>query len=806
MLARILLLCLFLAPVITVAQSWKEGRVQGSVKDQSTGSALPSVNVVLMHTTDSSIVTGAVTDENGKFSVTGIPAGTYVVEFRMIGYAEKRTHAFTIDEHHKELDIGVNRLSQVSLNQDEVVVSAQKYLMTTTVDRKIYNVDQDVVNKTGSVSQVLENVPSVQVDMDGNVSLRGSSNVTILIDGKPSPLLDKNSADVLQSMPANSVDKIEVITNPSAKYQPDGTAGIINIVMKKDVDMGINGSATGNYGLEGRRNANLHLNYNPGRYNIFGSYSIRQDDRNRDNSDQRTIIDSTTGAVSYYHQDTYTHLHPLSNFGLLGTDVHMTDADMAGASAHLWYNQFARTDSATTVLRDSVENPYNIYARNRLDHEYQKEYGFTTYYEHDFDGKDHKLRFDFSNSNSPEQENNNYTNPYYLPQSATSFDNTIIGQIDNDNKASLEFSQTFDDKSKFEAGYAGDFEHDDFNFFATTFDTTQLVFVEDPIETNHFIFNQAIHAEYLTYERSFGGLGMLAGLRVEESLVSEKLLTLDSNSSYSLFNLYPTMHLSYQLTPGTDLQLNYSRRTNRPGGEDLNPFPEYRDPRNPTSGNPALKPEYVDAVELGVQLQNDLFSFIPSLFYRYTTNKFTTITIPLNDSTLLMTRENLASDQATGLELIGSLNLGETFSTHASVNAFYDQIDAANLGYSSNSSTITWFGNWTISVHATKTLSLQTNANFNSKRLTPQGVNQPSYYFNAGARQDFMDGRLSLNATLSDIFGTLRRELDLNTQYLDQTVVNWRDKQVFFLGLTYRFSSPGDTEKEDSWKYDDSGG
>ncbi len=795
-------------PIIVSAQTWKDGSLTAVIKDKSSKEAIPDVNVVVCKPADSSVVTGNVSDKSGKVSIINIPAGSYFADFRMIGYRGFRTHVFVIDSTHRKLNLGTISLSEGEVNQEEVVISAQKYLMTTLVDRKVYNVEQDVVNKAGTASQILQNLPSVQVDLDGNVSLRGSSTVTFLVDGKPSPMLDQNSAEVLQQIPASSIEKIEVITNPSAKFKADGTAGIINLVMKKDSDAGLNGNIGANAGNDSRENANIRLNYNSGSYNIYGSYSIRQNERNRNNSDTRALTDSSTNVMTSYHQDALSHDRPISHFAQLGFGDHFTEADEFGGSGHFMYTLFTRTDSFRTILRDSNENIFNSFDRDRFDlNEYHKAYGFTAYYEHDFPGTDSKLRFDFNNSTAPEDEFNHYTNHYWLPQSPTTFDSTQVGQIENNNLVSLDYSNVYDDKSKLEIGYSSEFRKSTFNIYAATLDTVQKIFIENPLWTNRFTYDQAIHAAYITYQHSFGQLGALAGLRMEEAFTTDNIELRDTSFSNNYFNVYPSLHLSYKISDGASIQLNYSRRINRPDGEDLDPFPEYRDPRNPTVGNAHLQPEYIHSIELGIQFETDLFSFFPSLYYRHTANRMTSVTTFFSNDSSYTSRENLSSDESAGLELIAEMNIGHVITSNASTNAYYDKIDASNLGYGSNLSTVAWSGTWTTSIHASNSFVFQVNANFNSTRLTPQGEYRPSYVINIGARQELMDGRFALSATVADAFKTQRRQLELNTPYLDQTVISLRDAQVWFVGCTYFFSATKQKkESDDTWHYDDSGG
>lgn len=785
-----------------LAQDTKTGTIKGSVIDETTNRPVEFVNVVLHQKVDNAIVTGKTTDKTGTFDFIDAPAGEYFLKFSLIGYKEKTTPVFTIDSQHQHLNLGEVTLLATTVDLDEVLVTAEKSMFNNSIDRKVYNIDQDLMSKAGSASELLQNVPSVQVDIDGNVSLRGSSNVLIMINGKSSPLMDKNSAEALQQMPASSIEKIEVITNPSAKYKPDGTSGIINIVQKKNTTLGINGNLTANAGNQGRYNGNIRLNYNPGNYNMYVNYSLRKDNRNRTNTDVRAQGDAAS-VLTYYNGNLVSYASPLSNMVALGLDYHIDARNQFGISGNYFINTFTRTDNLNTVLQNDAGATTEQYSRNRFDPEYEKEYGFTTYLQRNFPKEEHTLRLEFTTTQSPEQEDNHFTNMYSLPANSTSYDNTLITQGDSRNQLSLDYSNPLTENSTVEAGYAGEFKSNNFDFYAEYFDTILRHFVKDVTKTNRFLFDESINALYVTYKQSFGAFGFLGGLRTEQASRKSDLVTKDYIFSDRYFTIFPTMHLSYKLSGTAELQLSYSLRTNRPRGEDLNPFPEYRDPRNVSAGNPTLLPEYIHSIELGCQFQNDLISVLPAVYYRYTYNRFTSLTQAINDSTLLTTRYNLANDQSGGLEVIVSANLGEIITAHWSASGFHNQIDASNLGYSDKKSITTWSSALTFNVNLAKASRVQINSNYNSSRLTPQGENSPSYVVNMGFRQELLDGKVSLLLTASDIFKTLKRQLELNTPGLNQIVVNTRDSRIVFLGFTYHFGAPPKKSKDDQLRYED---
>jgi hypothetical protein len=352
-------------------------------------------------------------------------------------------------------------------------------------------------------------------------------------------------------------------------------------------------------------------------------------------------------------------------------------------------------------------------------------------------------------------------------------------------------------------GYAAEFPSSDFDFRVDYFDTSRQICVRDTAKSNRFHHDEAIHAWYGTYRWSLGKLGVVAGLRGEYSSVKSDLVTLDSTISRSYVVAYPSLHLSYELGKPTELQLSYSKRTRRPETEDLNPFPEYIDPRNLRSGNPRLLPEYVHSLELGCQYRQGEMTLVPALFYRYTYNRFTWVARALNDSVLLTTHENLSYDQAGGLEVTLSADAQKLVSVHGTASVFRNQIHASNVAGGKENVT-SWSSNVTADVNLSGTTRLQVNSNYRSSRLIAQGKNSPSYTLNAGFRQEMYGGKLLLLATITDIFHTMKREYTVDTPALHQTAITRMDSRVTYLGLTYLFGTQPKKTRDEQIHYDES--
>ena len=795
-------LIIFIFTINLAAQTQNNISVTGAVKDSLKEQPLEFVNVLMQNNSDTSKFMGTSTGKNGKFIFTNVQPGDYLIKLSFIGYKEKIIPSIKIDNRKQNIDLGTILLSDTTVTLEDVLVTSKKSLFNNDIEKKIYNVSQDIMSKSGSVSDLLQNVPSVQVDIDGNITLRGSSNVLVMINGKTSPLMGRNQSTILQSLPANTIDKIEVITNPSAKYRPDGTSGIINIVFKKNKNSGFNGTVNGNLGFAGRHNLGFHLNYNTGNLNIFGGYNLRKDNRRRTDIDNRRQIDSAFN-ITNYNQNNDGLYYPLSHFVSLGADYSLGASNQFGLSGNYFYNSFTRNDISNNLYTDGSGNITENYNRNRHDNESEKEAEYTIYFEHQFPTDEHKLRFEFTGSYAPEQEDNHFTNVYYYPLLTATFDNTLIKQTEDINQLTIEYSDPLSENTNLETGYEGNFHKNDFDFYSEYFDAAQNKFVINPGQTSHFIYNENIHAVYGILGHSFGSFGLQGGLRIEQSYGKANLITTDSTFNKNYFNVYPTVHISYNLNDLSKILLSYSRRIRRPESDDINPFPEYRDPRNVRAGNPNLLPEYTHSIELGYSYQNDQYSILPSLYYRYRTNGFTRVTNLINDTTSLTTEENLSHDQSAGFEFVVSAYAWKIFNVNLNTDIFYDQINASNLGYSNQKSIISWSGNCTVDVNLTGSLLFQFNSNYRSARLTPQGEFRPRFVANIGARQEFMQGRLSLLFTISDLFSSLKREIDINTPQLIETSIGTRDSRIFYFGVSYNFGSQNKKAKETQLKYDE---
>ena len=757
-------------------------------------------SVVVLSLPDSADAGAAITDNKGRFILENIKPGNYVLRITFIGLNPLHSSSFKVDGQQKKLQLGQFELSGGARQLDEVVVSGRKSMMNTSIDRKVYNVEQDIMNKTGAASDLLRNIPSVEVDIDGVVSLRGSANVMILINGKPSPLMGRSSAEVLQQLPAGSIERIEVITNPSARYRPDGTSGIINIVLKKNAKQGFNGTVTANAGNRDRYNGNLSLNYRPGKINFFGSYGARQDTRIRINDIERSLLDSSGQTYLHYYENQYSRMKPmLSHFVNGGINYSIDQRNSLDITGNYFTRKLERNEIITRRSFDTL-GLHEYYNRLRTGPDAEKENLVSIAYGHRFPKEDHSLSIEFTAERTRDQEHNQFRNVHYYPSLPGSMDNTVITETEKQRQLTIDYINQLTESSRLEAGYDGSYNNADLDFYGEEFDHGQSKFIMDSTRSNRFIFDQDLHAVYGTFHKDYEKFGYAVGLRFEQTFINGHLVTLDSFINNRYFKVYPTLHLSYKLSDNKELQLNYSKRVSRPDADELNPFPEYQDPRNLYAGNPALLPEITHSVEFGFKWQNNQFSVVPSIYYRYEKDGFTSVTIPLNDSVLLTTEQNLTNNQSAGMELIFSAKAGKWLNANLSSNIFYNRINADNLGYGSGESIVSASTTLNLNMNFGKGTMMQFMVNHRSARLTPQGRIYPSVVFNGGFRQDMFKGKFSMALTVSDMFKTLQRKNVMQTPTFRQTSIGIRDGSIVYFGLSYRF---GIKKEEEKMQFDD---
>ncbi len=778
------------------------GIVSGRVIDGALGKPVEYATITVREKISRKTVGSGVTDANGAFDVAAIPSGDFDLTYALVGAAREVTVSFSVDPSHREVRLGRLELAgATAVQMDRVEVAVRKETFDNSIDRKVYNVGKELQSVAGTASNLLQNVPSVQVDIEGNVSLRGDANVLILVNGKTSTMMGKNRAAVLEQMPADGIEKIEVITNPSAKYKPDGTAGIINLTLKKKQAAGYSGSVGTAVGNNGRYNVNVSANYNPGKFNAFVTASVRQDDRPRTVVDNRSHVDTATNSLVSTSQYTVESSRPFSRIGQTGVDYKFDDHNKLGGNVRYNFRDFVRVASVINTSRDAAGTVTEEYERRRKDLEWEKDLEFTATFQHAFAQPDREFNVEVRRGKTTEQEDNRYTNEFRSPAGRTTFDFTLIRNTEITTETSADYSHPLGEDSKLETGYNGQLSETDLNFRGSYLDAVGAT-QTDAARTNHFIYNAAIHAFYGTFARKFGSVGLLAGLRFEHAGIDTNQVTARLPGTNTYNRLYPSVHLAYNLTETDQVQLNYSHRVRRPEGDDLNPYPEYQDPFNLRAGNPRLVPEDIHSVEAGWQHRKDETTYLATAYYRYRYQGMTEVTRYIDRTTLLTTKENLGISRAGGVEIGANTRIRDRLSLNLSANAYRAEIDASNLGFSARRTSFAWDAKLNTTFDVTPTTMLQFNANYTAKRLTPQGYRFPTKVANLGFRKNFNAKRTALIVTVADIFGSLRERTHIDTPVLREDTIRRRSSRIIYVGFVYNFGKAAKKSKKDDLLFD----
>ncbi len=796
----ILLFYMLLCLSTGFAQNGK-GSIKGTIIEKNSHNPIEYATVALRNSSTHDILTGVITDSLGRFSLDGIKYGSYDIQCSFIGYSTYTSTVFTLNANLRSIDLGTIYLDGTAQVLDNAIVSTHRSTYMQSIDKKIFNVGSDITGTSGAASDLLQHIPSLQVDIEGNVALRGNENVQVLIDGKPSVIMrGSNRGTILQQLPAASIERIEVITNPSAQFKPDGTSGIINLIMKKQHIAGLDGNIQANAGNNGRYNGGLSIGWNTEKFSINGSYGYRADRRDRWTDNERTLTDATTNRQTHVIQNTVSKAPSSSHIGTLGIQWRPSGKDEFEISGNYTYMTFPRTED-NHMLQQSGSLTEKDYIRHRFDNERQKEAEGMAAYTHTF-REGHKLLVDYTYAIQDEVENNHYTNIYTVPSSPETADNTLIKQRNNENLIRIIYSNRIDDRNTVVAGYEAELDKSNMRYYAE--DLVNSIWVKNGEKSNDFLFNEQVHSLYGTWEHTFDRFSFMVGARGEQSHIISNLLTLSKKVSDNYFMFYPTLHTSYKAGTNTEFQLNYSLRVNRPEGDDLNPFPEYQDPYNIKAGNPYLKPEKIHSIEFGWQYKRGATTFIATPYYRYTFNKMTVITRVLEDGVMQTTKENMSSSSAAGAEIILNSAIGQWCNFNINSNLYYNSIDATDLGYSARKSAFAWYISSNTNFTLCKNIMVQLNTRYNAAELTPQGKKQSTWIMNIGARYDLPKHNISFTATCSDVFDSYKSVLIVDTPTIQQRIEKRRTPRTLYIGVSYRFGHNENKRHNNDIKYDES--
>jgi outer membrane receptor protein involved in Fe transport len=673
--------------------------------------------------------------------------------------------------------------AETSTAVEGVTVTSDSTAMRTSIDRRSYSVANDLTAKTGSIADALRNIPSVEVDVQGNVSLRGDPNVTIMIDGKPSSMFNGDGkADALQQMPADQIDRVEVMTNPSAAYRPDGTAGIINLITKHTRKPGATGSVKLNVGPNGRYNTGVTGNLNRGKLSLSGDASYRYDRQKFWSTDDRDTGAATGTGDHTLQEGAFTNAGgALSLRG--GLDYNLTPKDRLSGEVRYRGMNYSTGGEETLVTFEpdpGVGPSYQRASSAKMD---RKNGAVSGDWRRQFKGSEHELDAhleyevtDFSRDTTA------FTDLVPLSDVYETFETGVDqGRVN----FKLDYTRPMGGEAKLKTGLDLEATDNDYDNHGTSGSTPDDQTV-DAFRTNRFLYDQDVYAAYVTYERPFGDFTVLGGLRAEQVDIHTNQVTSARKDDNSYFHVYPSLHLGYTLTQTQTVTANYSKRVQRPQAQDLNPYPVFIDPSSLRVGNPDLKPQITDSYELGYQYRKGPASYLATAYYRESRDGVTDVVHDLGLGATLTTRENLAKSRNGGLELVANGKLTPKLSYNVSGNAYWNEIQSTIPGVFGTREMTTLSGRASLSWQATPKDFFQLNGFTSGKRLTPQGYREPISLLNLGYRRKVND-KLNFVVTANDVLNAFKDVTVIDTPTLQERVERRANVRAVFFGFTYSF-------------------
>lgn len=760
------------------------GQISGCIIDSITDEQIEYATIALFSKRNHEVVGGTISKKNGKFFLEKIKPGKYDLKISFIGYDEKTISDIKINMENQIVNLHKIEIKPAMQNLNEVVIDGSAPRIDYKIDKKIINVSKQITSVSGTAVDVLENVPSVKVDIEGNVSLRGSSGFTVLIDGRPS-VLDAN--DALQQIPASTIDNIEIITNPSAKYDPDGTAGIINIITKKNKLQGFSGIVNANLGLDEKYGGDFLLNYKKRNLNLFigGDYNVRNYPGS--SYSERITYKNDTAFYTIMNGD---NDRERNSWGLrAGGDYSFGANDILGVNFRFGDRKM---NGNTISSYDEYMQPgdiHNLYQNNDKSERGGQFYSISTNYQHKFEQKGHDLKAEFSYSNRDFKDNS--------INELTDINGIIVdGKINTETgpssriRGKLDYTLPIGETGKLEAGFQSRFSQSE--------DMTELK--ERNPETGEYetldeysnstTYERNIQSIYTTYGQEIGNFGIQGGLRGEYTF--RDIISENTNEQFGIdrWDFFPTIHLSYQMPKDNQMMASYTRRIQRSRGWYLEPFITWVDAFNVRQGNPDLLPEYIDSYELGYLKKigkSNMFSL--EGYYRVTHNKVERVQSVYEENVILSTIENVGKDYSLGLEFLLSFQIFKWWEMDLMGDFYKYRVEGILYEEDFSNSSNNWSSRFNNTFNIKKSTKIQINSMYNGPSVTAQGKREGYYMINAGVRQDFLDKKLSAVLQVRDIFATAKRESTSSGPDFYNYSEYVRNAPMVTLSISYKFNN-----------------
>lgn len=780
-------------PASGFAQSSSDAKAEitGLVEDTD-GTPIPNATVAIYNQEESEIITGTSTEEDGGFSLM-IEPGTYVLR---ISYVSYRTYRSNIDLSAGEImELETVTLQNEGAVMDELIVEGEQSYMQMNFDSRSFNVGNDITSLGGSALDVLDNVPSITVDYEGNVALRGNSGVQVLINGRPSSLV-RNGTEALSSIPSNVIEEVEIITNPSARYSAEGTGGIINIKLMDDVTLGLNGSVQANTGYPQDHGLGANLNYHKNNINWFGNFEIEYENDPGSGSTFQSFSGDTTYAYRESSESDETQKEGSAYFGAdfflpanqvltLSSRISLENEE---EDSDVRYTDYDPGDSG--VYRD-VSDSWDIMQRiNRNDVQENRENDFDVrlQYENRFEGSDHRLTADADFEFGQQDENSNLIERIEAGEGNPLNQRTFSDEQYREMRFDTDYERPLGNNGRLEAGMRLNFDWMDNDYTIEEQQNGQWVVPENNLGvSDNFTFFENVNAVYTTLSGETGKFTYQAGVRAENTRIQTELDRTGEGSDQNYLDLFPSVFLSYTLNEKNSFQVSYSRRIDRPWSRMLLPFTEISDTRNRRVGNPELKPEFGNSFELGYLRYWDTGSVLSSVYYRHRTEVIERVST-IDGQGITTTRPiNLASEDSWGVEFSADQELFRNLQLSGSLNIFQsdregeyrDQIYTSSTGRVTGRLRVRWsfLDSW----------NFQSFLNYQSSQQTTQGNEGGSMFVGSGISKELLNNRATLSLNVRDLFNSRQYDGEIiNPNSYTDSNYQWSTR-AFRLNFRYNF-------------------
>jgi iron complex outermembrane receptor protein len=785
------LLFIVLAGSIAFAQTaGQSASVSGSLLDEQ-GKPMMYATASLINAQDSSIVKGAISNEQGVYSFDHIKKGKYVIKASTVGYEKAVSPPVVVTDNSSAVKVPQLKMQPNAHSLNTVSITAAKPLIERKSDRMVMNVENSVLAAGNSAMDILERAPGVTIDKDDNISLKGKQGVTVMINDKLTYLTAAQLATLLRSTDGNTIQSIEIITNPSAKYDAAGNSGIINIKLKKNKQTGTNGSLTlgTGYGSHWRDNQTLQLNHKEGKLNVFGTFSHDDNTREHQLNIKRIVTDST-GAKTYFNQFSSMPSENHNNSYRLGADYELTSKNTIGFLVNGYFNNEHDNNVNNTYVGtqpNTVDSYLNTLSQiNQTYHNFAL--NLNDKFEIDTTGQQLAIDLDYSKFNN--NSNAHYDTYFYLPDGSPQMAPTLLRNETPSTisirTAKVDYTLPINKNLKFETGFKLSDVKTDNNLQAQK--QVNGAFVNDTTLTNRFIYDEKIDAGYINLTKSYKNTSIQAGLRAEYTSSNGDLVTNNEVVPRHYLDFFPSVFINHTINDKNEIGINYSRRIDRPGYDDLNPFVYYLDQYTYEKGNPFLNPQYTNNFELNYTYNHTINV---SLGYSRTSDAITQIllTDPVSKATF-QTNLNLQTQISYNINVNTPFTINKWWSGNANVNAFYLGFKSDSLlGATLNKGQYAYQLKLMNTFQVAKGYKAELMGNYQSALTYGIFYIKPQYSIDAGISHSFADKRANLKLAMSDIFNMRRNDVTSHYQTNDLDIRQKNESRITRLTFTYNFGS-----------------